>query len=150
MSQGLRYDNGKIRLELLSPIALLGVSRVLTKGANKYADHNWRKGMAWSKCIGPLLRHLMLFMMGIDRDADGHCPDCRQGLQAEMEGRKEWYCKNHTGELHIDQVLCNAMFLSEFARTHKNLDDRCRQDVSDMDSLLGMGAMVPPATGTKE
>lgn len=117
---GLRYDAGKARVELISPIALMGLARVLTKGAKKYADHNWRKGMAWSRCIGSLIRHLFLFMSGEDYDYDAKCPDCQAST-----------CINHTGELHVDQILCNAMFLSEYARTHRELDDRCKQQSSE-------------------
>lgn len=120
--QGLRYDAGKVRLELLSPIALIGVARVSTKGAKKYADHNWRKGMAWSKVIGSLFRHFMKFMSGEDYDSDPNCPECVLGIP----GTDDWVCKNHTGELHVDQITWNAMALSEYYRTHRELDDRCK------------------------
>ena len=109
----MRFDSGKPQLELISPIAMIGLARILTKGARKYASHNWRKGMNWSRCIGSLKRHLAEFEMGNDYDYDPNCETCKSGN-----------CINHTGELHIDQVLCNAMFLSEYARTHKELDDR--------------------------
>ena len=113
----LRFDNGKPQLELISPIAMIGLAKILTFGAKKYAPNNWRKGMAWSRCLGSLKRHLVEFEMGNDRDYDSDCDGCKAST-----------CLNHTGELHIDQVLCNAMFLSEYARTHKELDDRYKVD----------------------
>lgn len=112
-----RFDTGKPRLDLISPIATLALAEVLTFGARKYAAHNWRKGMPWSKCIASLKRHLIAYEMGIDYDYD---PEC-EGCQAKT-------CLNHTGLLHIDQIQCNAMFLSDYARTHKELDDRYKTD----------------------
>lgn len=120
----MRFDKGKIQLELISPIAMIGLARILTKGARKYASHNWRKGMSWSRCLGSLHRHLAQFEMGYDYDVDPNCNECKSGD-----------CVNHTGELHIDQVLCNAMFLSEYVRTHKELDDRYKiNEIIDLSS----------------
>lgn len=116
----LRYDKNKPQLELISPIAMEGLAGILTFGAKKYAAHNWRKGMNWSRAIGSLKRHLNEFEKGIDYDYDESCEGCQ---------KKE--CLNHTGLLHIDQVLCNAMFLSEYARTHKELDDRFKIEKKD-------------------
>lgn len=112
-----RFDTGKAQLELISPIAMVGLAKILTFGAKKYAPNNWRKGMSWSRCIGSLKRHLAAFEAGIDLDYDENCEGCKAGT-----------CLNHTGLLHIDQILCNAMFLSEYARTHKELDDRYKLD----------------------
>lgn len=112
-----RFDKGKPQLELISPVAMIGLASILTFGAKKYAPNNWRKGMAWSRCLGSLKRHLAEFEMGNDYDYDPNCEGCKTNT-----------CLNHTGLLHIDQVLCNAMFLSEYARTHKELDDRHKID----------------------
>lgn len=63
------------RLELLPPGALLLVAEVYHYGATtKYADHNWRKGYNWSWSLGALLRHVMLFMGGEDRDKESGLP----------------------------------------------------------------------------
>lgn len=112
-----RLDAGKAQLELISPVAMVGLAKILTFGAKKYAANNWRKGMNWSRCIGSLKRHLAAFEAGIDLDRDDNCEGCQRGD-----------CLNHTGLYHIDQVLCNAMFLSEYVRTHKELDDRYKID----------------------
>lgn len=109
----VRYDTDKPKMELISPLAMIGLAKVLTKGAKKYASHNWRKGMDWSRCIGSLERHLAAFKMGYDWDIDPNCDGCKKND-----------CKNHTGERHVDQIQCNAMFLSEYSHTHPELDDR--------------------------
>ncbi len=97
--KGLRYNNGKIKYELLHPDAVEGVARVLTKGAEKYVDRNWENGMSWSSVIGCLRRHLAAFERGEDYDTE-------------------------SGELHIDHVQTNAHFLSAFAKTYPQGDDR--------------------------
>lgn len=99
LNEGTKHDTDKIPCELLSPIALLGAAQVLAYGAKKYAAHNWRQGLAWSRIIGAIIRHLFAFMMGEDLDSE-------------------------TGLPHADHILCEAMFLSELYRTRKDLDDR--------------------------
>jgi hypothetical protein len=70
MSEGLRYDKGKTRLDLLPPEWIEALGVVMTKGAEKYADRNWELGMPWSKCWGPLLRHAFKWLAGEMYDAE--------------------------------------------------------------------------------
>jgi hypothetical protein len=100
---GLRYDADKPRMDLIDPIAMEGLSIVLAVGAKKYADHNWAKGMKWSRVLGSLLRHTYKFMRGEDLDAESGLP-------------------------HVDHILCNAMFLSNYYRQQKSYDDRFKQE----------------------
>lgn len=96
---GLKHDSGKPACDLLSPTAMLATAAVLGVGAKKYAPHNWRKGLAWSRIIGSILRHVYAFMQGEDLDKE-------------------------TGLPHLDHASCELMFLQEFYRTRKDLDDR--------------------------
>lgn len=96
---GVKFDSQKVRHDLLSPAALDGLSRVLTYGAVKYEAHNWRKGIDWSRVQAALLRHMVAFMAGEDIDPESGLP-------------------------HIDHVMCNAMFLSEFQKLSTGEDDR--------------------------
>lgn len=97
--EGSKHDTGKPMCELLSPQALLGTTQVLTFGAKKYASHNWRKGIVWSRLIGAIFRHMFAILSGEDLDPESGLP-------------------------HIDHVACEVMFLQEFYRTRKDLDDR--------------------------
>ena len=97
--KGLRFNQGKLRYDLLHPIAQDGLVRVLTKGAEKYSPRNWEKGMAWSNVIASLKRHLAAIEKGEDFDAE-------------------------TGELHIDHLQCNAHFLSAYYKIFPQGDDR--------------------------
>src|SRR6187399_1313572 len=59
--KGLRHNKGKIRYDLLEPFAITELAKVFTKGAEKYADRNWEKGMKWSKMRASLGRHLAAY-----------------------------------------------------------------------------------------
>ena len=43
MSEGKKYDGEKPRMHLLPPKSMVEVAKVLTFGAEKYDEHNWRK-----------------------------------------------------------------------------------------------------------
>ncbi len=65
---GLRYDEGKLRFDLIPPELLIELARVYTEGAKKYADRNWERGMSWSKCIACLDRHWIKWRAGLTYD----------------------------------------------------------------------------------
>lgn len=98
-TRGIRYDVNKVRYDLLPPIAINELSRVLTFGAKKYAPNNWQKGMNWSRVIGSLKRHLAAIEKGEDFDPE-------------------------TGLLHSAHVMCNAAFLTEYYKIFPQGDDR--------------------------
>jgi len=97
--EGLRFNEGKLRYDLLHPIAQEGIVRVLTKGSKKYSEWNWAKGMKWSTVIASLKRHLAAFEKGEDFDPE-------------------------TGELHVDHMQCNTHFLSAYYKIAPQHDDR--------------------------
>lgn len=57
---------GKGRFDLLSPIALRRLAGVMERGATKYGDHNWEKGMPFSCFVDSALRHINQFISGKD------------------------------------------------------------------------------------
>lgn len=97
--KGLRYNTGKLRLDLVQPWAHEQMVRVLTKGAEKYEDRNWERGMAWSNVIASLKRHLLAVEKGEDYDPE-------------------------TGELHVAHIACNAHFLTAYYKIYPQGDDR--------------------------
>jgi Domain of unknown function (DUF5664) len=46
---GKKNDAGKLRYDLIPPLALKELVKVLTFGASKYADENWRLVKDWKK-----------------------------------------------------------------------------------------------------
>ncbi len=97
----LRYDGDKLQFNLIPPGPLAEVARVFMAGAKKYSAHNWRKGMAYSRVLDSMMRHIHAFREGQDNDPE-------------------------TGLPHMAHVVCNAMFLLEYAKTHPECDDRYR------------------------
>ena len=97
--EGLRYNQGKPRHDLIPAFAQEQYAQVLTKGAEKYAERNWEKGMAWSKVLASMKRHIEAFSQGKDYDPE-------------------------TGLLHMAHVMCNAAFLVEYYKIYPQGDDR--------------------------
>lgn len=97
--EALRFNDNKVRYDLLPPHAIHQLARVLTKGAEKYAERNWEKGMNWSKCLASLKRHIAKFEMGIDNDEE-------------------------TGLLHLAHAMCNCAFILEYYKIYPQGDDR--------------------------
>lgn len=70
---GLRKDAGKNRLELIPATWTWALGDVLTKGAYKYEDRNWERGMPWDKMVGCYKRHVEKFMSGERYDEETGC-----------------------------------------------------------------------------
>lgn len=65
---GRKDDSGKIRFDLIPEDALWEVARVYTIGATKYDPWNWTNGIAYSRVVAALRRHLAKFVMGESLD----------------------------------------------------------------------------------
>ena len=96
---GLRFNNGKLKLNLIPATATRAMGNVLTFGALKYDDRNWEKGLPWSETIASLRRHLLAIEEGSDYDEE-------------------------SGLLHSEHILANAVFLNHFYHTFPEGDDR--------------------------
>ncbi len=97
--EGLKFDQNKPRMDLLTWEALKGLGNVMGFGATKYGDHNWRKGIKFSRIYAAALRHLLASLAGEDLDPES-------GLD------------------HIDHLGACWMFLSTLKKTRPDLDDR--------------------------
>lgn len=94
------FADGKTqRYDLLALGPIEDLAKLLGYGAEKYAARNWEQGFAWSRAYNALMRHLIAFWSGEDVDPESGAP-------------------------HMVAVMCNAMFLAEFTRTHPEHDDR--------------------------
>lgn len=114
---GLRYNQGKLRLDLLPENALRDVAKVFTMGAEKYGDNNWRRGMRWNNVVASLERHLSAFKRGEDFDPESGLP-------------------------HISHLVANGLFLGEYYTIYPQGDDRIGQWINhpkiglDIDDVL--------------
>jgi len=100
---GIKHDSNKAPMSLLSREALERTAEVLAFGAKKYAAHNWRRGFEWSRPLSAAQRHLLAFQDGEDRDPE-------------------------SGLSHLAHAMCCIMFLLEFEKTHRELDDRWKPE----------------------
>ena len=123
--KGLRFNAGKTRHDLVPQFAQEQYAKVLTKGAEKYADNNWKLGMKWGKVLASMKRHILAFEAGEDFDQE-------------------------TGILHTAHIMCNAAFLTEYYKIYPQGDNRSHKYLHipkiglDIDEVLAdfMGAML--------
>ncbi len=86
-------SEGKGRFDLFSPFALMRIARVYEKGAKKYKDRNWEKGMPIGKYIDSAIRHIIQYMKGWE-DED-----------------------------HLAQAAWNLISIMHTEKTHPEMDD---------------------------
>ena len=105
LTEGVKFDAGKARMDLLDPYAVEQLSHVLAFGAQKYAAHNWRMGISKGRLIAAALRHLFAYLGGQDKD-------------------------DETGLSHVANAMCCCMFL--LGLEHRtDLDDRYKEVSGD-------------------
>jgi len=100
-SQAKKFDTGKVRYTLIPPEALKSVAKVLTMGAVKYGDYNWRSGTGLSVCrtLDAALRHIQDFLSGEDTDEE-------------------------SGEIALSHAICELLFTIDAMYFRPHLDDR--------------------------
>lgn len=96
---GMKHDALKPRYDLIPPEATRQLAWVLTFGAEKYEDHNWMRGMNWSRVIGGAERHIAAIKAGEDVDPE-------------------------TGMAHAAHLMACATFLVSFLMRGLGVDDR--------------------------
>lgn len=99
---GVKHDGGKPPLGLIPRSALVAEARVLDFGKRKYAAHNWRGGMEWSRLLDAALRHLTAWNEGEDLDPE-------------------------SGLNHLAHARCCLGFLIEYQERGLGHDDRFKQ-----------------------
>jgi len=134
---GLRFNQGKLRYDLVHPKAHEDMVDVLTYGATKYYDRNWENGLSWTSVIASLKRHLAAIEAGEDYDIG----------------------EGGSGKLHIANLACNAHFLNTFYYTFPQGDDRIKKFIKipkigiDLDGVIvdfsgGWNKLHPEITAT--
>lgn len=87
-----KFDYHKLRTDLLEPEWLEELSRVITLGANKYGDRNWKK-VSKERYVAALLRHFI---------------DYRKGHTMNIEEDK---VGNQYTLFSMAQIAINALFI---------------------------------------
>lgn len=101
--EGVKFDQGKRRVDLVPTEAINALADVLTAGAVKYGRDNWRKGMDWSRVYGAAQRHMLAFWGGDDIDEESGMP-------------------------HLWHALTNMAFLVSYQAMSVGRDDRWKQE----------------------
>lgn len=96
---GDKFDNGKVRYDLIPPEPINELGRLYTLGAQKYDDWNWTKGIRYSRLYAALNRHLYAWWIGEEVDEE-------------------------MGVNHLISVLWNTIALYEMSKAHPEMDDR--------------------------
>lgn len=102
-SPGVKHDQEKPDMSLLSSIAMVKIAQVMTYGKKKYSAHNWRGGLSYSRLLAAALRHLFAYLGGEDKDPE-------------------------TGLSHLAHCGCCLMMLLEQEVTKPELDDRWKPE----------------------
>ena len=90
---GRKYDNGKLRWDLLPWNEVEEIVKVVTYGANKYGDNNWKElENAKRRYSAALIRHFVAWY------AKGEKLDSESGLH------------------HLAHLACNTLFLLYFEK----------------------------------
>jgi hypothetical protein len=63
---GARRDvqEGKPRYDLIPPVMLRRLADLYARGAEKYGENNYQKGMPFSRVYGSMFRHMMQYREG--------------------------------------------------------------------------------------
>lgn len=97
--QGVKYDQGKARFDLVPSGPLEAVVQVYTYGASLYQDRNWEQGIAWGRVFAALQRHLWAWWGGEEVDKE-------------------------SGLSHLAHAAWGCLALLEYLQTHPELDNR--------------------------
>jgi hypothetical protein len=64
VEEGRKDDAGKVRYSLIPAGPLNELARVYSMGAAHYGDHNWTKGIKYSRLLDAALRHIEAYRSG--------------------------------------------------------------------------------------
>ena len=103
--EGKKYDGEKPRMYLLPPKALTEIAKVLTFGANKYDENNWKKlDNLQNRYTGAALRHIFAHMDGEELDPE-------------------------TGLDHLAHAMCCLLFKLEAKLNETSKEERPREPI---------------------
>ncbi len=97
--KGIKYDNNKLRYDLLPSYPLEQLVKVYTYGAQRYTDNNWRKGLKWSRVFAAIMRHLWSWWKDEDNDPESNIS-------------------------HLAHAAWGCFTLLEYTQNKKRFDDR--------------------------
>jgi predicted HAD superfamily Cof-like phosphohydrolase len=102
-----KFDNYKVRVDLLPIYPMTAIAEVFAFGASKYFANSYRQGetVAWSRTYGSILRHLFAFWSGDNIDPE-------------------------SGKSHLAHAGTQLMILMEHTKHNQNKDDRFKREAA--------------------
>ena len=113
--EGKKFDEGKVRMDLIPPELLFAVGRILTYGADKYGDRHWEKGMRWSRVFAAMMRHMWAWW-------GGKGPTTKSFLFGELD--------DETSYSHLWHASACISFLIAYEERGVGEDDRATKKLS--------------------
>lgn len=120
LKEGTKYDQDKLRYDLIPVRPLEKVAWVYTIGAKKYEDRNWEKGIKYGRIFGAMMRHGWAWWRGEKNDPTD-------------------------GQHHLASVVWCAMALMEYEDTKPEYDDRTKY-LQKTIHIIKIGTLDNPAT----
>lgn len=122
---GVKFDAGKIRLDLIPPESELAQAAVYTYGAIKYDDWNWAKGMRKGRLVAALKRHTNAYLLGEELDDESGLPHtwhmhCCTGMLIGIEERGVAEDDRQTSRMALDRVRQAFGLMKDPSGTVKN------------------------------
>lgn len=102
----VKFDDDKLRYDLIPAEALKELVAVYTMGAKKYAPRNWEKGMSWGRVFAATMRHAWAFWSGETYD-------------------------NESGLHHMAHAAFGCLALITYSQKGKGHDDRWDTNTPD-------------------
>lgn len=87
---GMKFNAGKVRIDLVPPEIIMALAAVWTYGTAKYEARNWEKGIDYSSIYASAQRHALAFWSGENIDPESSLP-------------------------HLWHWLCNVAMLTHFS-----------------------------------
>jgi hypothetical protein len=110
---GIKDVDGKVPMHLLCPAHLVDMARVRAFGSEKYkSPWGWTDGDSYTNFYDAAIRHLLAWVAGEDLDPESGLP-------------------------HIAHAAVSLMFIAEFQRSGRGLDNRPRGLLSSPSAVKG-------------
>ncbi len=98
-------------ISLVAPDFILAVAEVMTNGRGTHGARQWEEGMAWSLAYNSLMRHMLAWASGEDKD-------------------------QKSGYSHLAHAACRIMMLLCYEKRGLGTDDRAKRGKTTKDIIL--------------
>lgn len=128
MSEGKKFDNAKVRVNLIDPDFLYEVGAILTFGAAKYGNYNWR-GVSEDRYYAALYRHLLAMQRGETMDSE--LPKMSHAAAIACNAMFLWYSQQEQNLVERDPAIISARLQVALDTLSASSDNKWKVTVSE-------------------